>query len=128
MNILLIFTILLLIISLINNYFMFNNKFNLAKSIESTEYIDSHYIPNNIGYTTYTIFFNRNKYPNVCHINNEKNDKKYKKSFAEILFDDNINDLLNNHNDKLYIIKNKNNINNIKLNEEQAKSISNISY
>ena len=127
MNILLIFTTFLLIISLINNYLMYNNKIIFNKK-EKKEYIDSNYIPDNIGHITYTIFFNRNKYPNVCHIKNSQTDIKNNKPFSEILFDDHIDILLKNHNDKLYIIKNDKNINNIKLNEEQAKSISNISY
>jgi hypothetical protein len=127
MNILLIFTTFLLIISLINNYLMYNNKIIFNKKGKK-EYIDSNYIPDNIGHITYTIFFNRNKYPNVCHIKNNQNDIKNNKPFSEILFDDHIDILLKNHYDKLYIIKNDKNINNIKLNEEQAKSISNISY
>lgn len=121
MSILFIFTVLLLIISLINNFFLFNNSIKINN--KNSQYIDNHYIPDNIGYTTYTIFYNRHKFPKVCYKKNINDNN----AFSEVIFDDHIDDLLKKHYDKLYIIKNNSNVNNIKLNEEQAKSISIIS-
>ena len=120
MNIILIVTVLLLIVSLINNFFLYNNSFKASKE---NLYIDESYIPNNVGYATYTLFYNRYKYPNVCF--NDSDNKNL--PFAEIMFDKHVNEILNKHLDKLYIIKNNKNVNNIKLNEDQAKALSVIS-
>lgn len=105
MYVIVVILLFLLIISLINSYLFFYKE----NHIPNIGLIDISLLPQNIGFTNYVIFYNKNDKYNMCH--KTKKDLS-NKSKIQVM----INDIMKNfyekyHNDCFIIADNKNSSN-----------------
>jgi hypothetical protein len=94
----LIILLLLLIASLINSFLFYYDK---KDDIMRGGIIDTSLIPNNIGFTNYIVFYNKNNNYNLCH----KSKKDFSdKPYIDIVFYDQIKDFYKKNYNKTFII------------------------
>ena len=99
--------IILLALSIANNYILYKKKTNEKQNFN---YVDTNILPDNIGFINYTFFYNKDLKFNKCHKNDLKNkDNSAKKPYMKIILDDHIANLKKKFLNKCVILSNNNN-------------------
>ena len=120
-----IIILFLLLLSILNNYFIYNQKYPIP--INSTYLINTNDLPNNIKFKTYTFFYNKNNIYDKCHIDDFKTiNNNTKRPYMEIILKDHIDFLNKTYPSKYYILENNNNDNIINIADYQIELLGKI--
>ena len=100
--------IILLALSITNNYLLYKKKTSNHKL--TFNYIDTSYLPSNIGFINYTFFYNKDDKYKMCHVDDfRKNKNSSKEPYMKIELNDLIKNLKKKYINKCAIIKNESN-------------------
>jgi hypothetical protein len=95
----------LLIISLINSYLLYLDE-SKSNQHGQTTLIDTSLLPQNIGFTNYTIFYNKNDLFNMCHVSKKDVSNK---PFIDIIFQDLVNKVIKKYPNRTLVIADQKN-------------------
>ena len=123
MTFIIIILVILLIISIANNYMMYQRKINIAQCPKTI--INNINLPDNTEYQNITFFYKKNPY-NKCYKDDLKNNIKSeneKRFQGDMIIRETLNNIKNKHSDKIYFMVNDDNTSIINLSDENILGI-----